>query len=416
MELVSIQGLNKTVAIAARNAVQDGAANSLSEVTDWQVLRNLSEIHIELTSTCNLSCSYCYAEVERPGRAFPIFSQSLFQRTVDIIASYSRKQNIEIIFHGGEPLLQSAVWYDEACSYAITTLAAAGKTCDFGMQSNLTLLRDEHIEVFIRHGVKVGTSIDGPEAVHNTVRGKFALTARNLNRLIEAGVFSGAIAVMHHHNWELVPDLYTTFSRLRIPSFHLNIASAVGNGMGALPLSADQIFRVLCDDFESMRKYDGEVIDTRLLAKLRRHIKHPTTDEFLAQLKCDNPFCHAGINMVVVKYTGEVYPCGCAGSSGNIKNFLLGNFLEDECRKDFFKDQVRRFHAKPEKYEQECRTCPARFVCEHGCPAFDINDPVTPEHHCAATKRFEQYLAAQPYAVVEHVANLIPQNIEAKHR
>jgi uncharacterized protein len=416
MQLVTIQGRNHSRA----SSVDGGGTYSdpsqseshyPGENLGWSVLRNLGEIHIELTSTCNLSCSYCYAEAERPGREFPLFSLELFERVIRILVTHSKKSHLEIIFHGGEPLLQSAAWYDAACRLATETLGAAGKTCAFGMQSNLTLLRDEHIDVFKRHKVRIGTSIDGPQEVHDAVRGRFHATVKNLHRLVEADVFSGAISVIHHHNWERIPEIYATFRDLGIRSFHLNIASAVGLGEGAVPLSEDQIYRVLCDDFDTMRAYDGEVVDTRLLAKLKRHVDNPTTQGFLSKLSCDSPFCHAGINMVVIKHTGEVFPCGCAGSSGNIKNFLLGNVSDEALSIDFYKSQLVQFHAKSDKYETECRSCPARFVCEHGCPAFDINDPVTPEHHCGATKRFQKYLDSHPREVVERVASFVPHSL-----
>lgn len=373
----------------------------------WGVLRNLSELHIELTNVCNLHCSYCYAEVEKADQQTPLFQIKDFTATIQRIAQYSRKPHIDLIFHGGEPLLQSAQWYDEACAIATQIFQARGKTVEFGLQSNLTLLQDEHIDVFLRHQVKVGTSIDGPPAVHDRVRGGFKKTVRNLERLRQKGIFSGAIAVIHLHNWTFVPQIYDTFYQLGIPAFHLNVASAVGHGAGATPLTSEQIFRVLKDNFDALVRYDGAIIETRMLAKIQQHLASPSAKEFLAQLKCDNPFCHAGINMVAVKHTGEIYPCGCAGSSGNIKKYLLGNILEPEgFNPEWWKQKLHGFHAKTEKYETECRTCPARFVCEHGCPAFDMNDPVTPEHHCAATKQFELYLRTIPVEILARVAQM----------
>lgn len=389
--------------------MEEPAAQPQASPRGWSALRNLSEVHLELTSVCNLSCSYCYAEAEQPGKSIPLFSLPLVERTMELVARHSKKPHIEVIFHGGEPLLQRAEWYDDACTRARAILRDAGKTCEFGMQSNLTLLRDEHVDVFARHGVKVGTSLDGPEAVHDAVRARYRLTVRNTRRLMEAGVFSGAIAVIHHHNWDIVPEIYRTFKSIGIRAFHLNVASSVGLGDGAEPLSEDQIYRVLRDDFDMLRDEGGEVVETRMLAKIRRHLDAPGRDTFLSELKCDNPFCHAGINMVVVKHTGEIYPCGCAGSSGNIARFRLGSVGDVGLDVDLYRAQLRGFHAKTDKYERECRTCPARFVCEHGCPAFDINDPVTPEKHCGATKRFERYLATQPRAVLERVASFTPR-------
>lgn len=395
-ELVQIQP-NRSRSVTAENDV------------GWSALRNLGELHIEMTAVCNLSCSYCYAEVLPPHRNFALFPIDLYRRTIELVATHSRKPHIEIIFHGGEPLLQSAEWYDEACSAASEILRTAGKTVEFGIQSNLVVLRDAHLDVFMRHGVKVGTSLDGPQEIHDAVRGKFGATVRNMRRLMEGGIFSGAIAVVHHHNWHIIREIYRTYFALGIRAFHLNVASAVGHGRGSQPLSEDQIYRVLCDNMDSMIEYDGEMVETRLLAKIKRYVAMPSREVFLSELKCDNPFCHAGINMVVVKFTGELYPCGCAGSSGNIQRYLLGNINEPGLHLNRYKSQIREFHAKTEKYERECRLCPARFVCEHGCPAFDINDPVTPEHHCAATKRFHAYIGTLPQTTLERVASFSPK-------
>lgn len=381
----------------------------------WVSLRNVHELHIELTNVCNLHCSYCYAEVETPGKEVPLFDIDSFAIAIERIAEYSRKSHIELIFHGGEPLLQRAQWYDEACTLAVKIMGDKGKTVDFGLQSNLTLLNDEHIDVFARHGVKIGTSIDGPEDVHNQVRGGFKKTIHNLKRLRSRGIFSGAIAVIHLHNWTLVPQIYETFYQLGITAFHLNIASAVGHGTGATPLTEEQIFRVLKDNLDSLIRYEGAIVETRMLAKIQRHLAAPSAKEFLAQLRCDNPFCHAGINMIVVKKTGEIYPCGCAGSSGNVQNYLLGNILDpDGFNPDWWKQKLHGFHGKTDKYEKECRTCPARFVCEHGCPAFDLSDPETPENHCGATKRFERYLRTLPLEAIEQVAQMNPQMAKSK--
>lgn len=376
--------------------------------SSWGLLGTVGEVHFEITVTCNLSCDYCYAEVAKPEQRGDLYPMEVYRRAIEILARHSRRPHLEIIFHGGEPLLENASWYEEACEFTQSTFDNHDKTCEFGLQSNLTLLQQEHVDVFVKYGVKVGTSLDGPKEIHDAIRGRFDKTVNNLARLREAGVFSGAIAVLHHHNWEQVPDIYDTFHSLGIGAFHLNVASAVGHGVGMIPLTEDQIFRVLCDNFTSLQQHEGAIVETRLLEKLRRHTAPPQTADFLTQLRCDNPFCHAGINMVIFRADGEIYPCGCAGTSGNLQNYLLGNITSPQLCKADYLDRLKEFHRKTDKYENECRSCPARFVCEHGCPAFDINDPVTPEHHCGATKRFEQYLRTIPSGELQRIASFTP--------
>src|SRR5688500_6291606 len=62
----------------------------------WSALRNIGEVHIEMTAVCNLACSYCYAEVLPPHRNFSLFPLDLYRRTIELTAAHSRKPHIEI--------------------------------------------------------------------------------------------------------------------------------------------------------------------------------------------------------------------------------------------------------------------------------------------------------------------------------
>ncbi|MCB0539310.1 MAG: radical SAM protein [Bacteroidetes bacterium] len=373
------------------------------------VYKNISEVHIEITNMCNLSCTYCYAETLLPNKTYTnsLFTNELYRKTVTKLLVETNNDFLDIVFHGGEPLLNSPEWFEEACSFAIQKAEELGKKVYFTMQSNVTILRHAHVEVFKKYKVLVGVSLDGDKKTHNEMRGKFEITAKNIKKLQEAGLFSGVIVVISHHNWDRVPILFKQLDKMEINIFHLNIASTVGRGDPMEPLGTDKTFRAFKDCLDQMLLYKGKIVDTRLVRKLSQFITPPeSVEETLQQLRCDNMFCHAGVTMVSVKNDGDVFPCGCAGSSGNMKKFKLDNMAkEDKVDPSSYFDLLKMFHAKKEKYYTECVKCPAKFVCEHGCPAFDHTDPVTPENTCQATKKLYQYLLSLDKSLLSKLVN-----------
>lgn len=372
--------------------------------------KNINEVHIEITNMCNLSCTYCYAETIFPSKHKPInlFTNDLYRSTITKLLSETKSDFLDIVFHGGEPLLHKAEWFDEACTFATQIASKLNKKVFFSMQSNLTILRDAHLIVFKKHKLSIGVSLDGDKKTHDAMRGKFNITINNIKKLRKADLFGGVIIVVSHHNYNKIPDFFKLIEELELNTFHLNIASSVGRGDPMEHLGTEKTFRAWKDCIDYMLKYEGQIIDTRLIKKINQFLNPPeTTDDIFHQLRCDNIFCHAGVTMVAVQHDGNVFPCGCAGSSGNMKNFKLDNMIEPT-KKDsiaYFKT-LENFHTKNDKYYNECVSCPARFVCEHGCPAFDHTDPITPENTCRATKELYKYLTKiERKKLVELVAN-----------
>src|ERR1044072_8212618 len=186
--------------------------------TKSSVYRNINEVHIEITNMCNLSCTYCYAETLRPGKNQPqnLFTNELYRNTISRMLVESKSSFLDIVFHGGEPLLHTPEWFEEACTFATATAKDLGKSVHFSMQSNLTILRDAHVEVFQKHKIHIGVSLDGDMETHNSMRGKFGVTIANIKKLQEVQLFSGVIVVISHHNWNKMPSFFRQMKELGI--------------------------------------------------------------------------------------------------------------------------------------------------------------------------------------------------------
>lgn len=89
-----------------------------------------------------------------------------FEALCKRLAEHNTGDEPFISFHGGEPLIRSPEFFDEAMALAKRYIP----TVRFGLQTNAILLNQEFIDVFRKHGLRAGTSIDGPKLVNDARR------------------------------------------------------------------------------------------------------------------------------------------------------------------------------------------------------------------------------------------------------
>ncbi len=124
---------------------------------------------VKVHSRCNLNCDYCYEyNLGNSGwKTKPkTMSIATFRRLCERIAEHCISDETFISFHGGEPLMRSSQFFDEAMTIARSLIP----NVKFGMQSNGTLLKKDYIDVFLKHGLRVGISLDGNELINDRHR------------------------------------------------------------------------------------------------------------------------------------------------------------------------------------------------------------------------------------------------------
>jgi uncharacterized protein len=121
---------------------------------------------VKLHSRCNLSCDYCYVYHhvdqswrDRPKVMTPGTIAAAARRIGDHVSRHAPADAV-VVLHGGEPLLAGPVVIDHAIT-AIRSAVPAEIQVDVSLQTNGTLIDERMLEVFHRHGVGVGVSLDG---------------------------------------------------------------------------------------------------------------------------------------------------------------------------------------------------------------------------------------------------------------
>lgn len=129
----------------------------------------------EITSSCNLSCIYCYIGDKNQEQ----YSYRDSISTLEILNEFGVKR---IVFSGGEPLLHPRIFeiLHRASRYGFETVLA----------TNATLVKDEAAKALRKSGLGfVQVSLDGDEARHDQLRGQgsFRRSVEGIEALNRAG-------------------------------------------------------------------------------------------------------------------------------------------------------------------------------------------------------------------------------------
>jgi uncharacterized protein len=157
---------------------------------------NTLQVVFKLVERCNINCSYCYyfnmgdaTAFDRPARV----SIETARAIADHIAqgcSDLQIPNVNIAFHGGEPMLLNSETFDAICDVLRERISPLAKL-SFGIQTNGTVISDRWLELLRKHSVHVGVSIDGNRKAHDRFRldhagrSTFERIEYNIKRLVQ---------------------------------------------------------------------------------------------------------------------------------------------------------------------------------------------------------------------------------------
>jgi uncharacterized protein len=170
------------------------------------VATEIKGLVVKIAQRCNLNCSYCYMyqHADQSWRQRPAFmSEETFGHLLTRVEEYCDRRpgrEMNLNFHGGEPMLIGPQRFDRLASMAVEKLK---DRVSLGMQTNGTLVNDEWIDVLKRHNLRVGVSLDGPPEVHDLARfdhagrGSYNQVVQGLRKLQENRIFSCVLTVIN---------------------------------------------------------------------------------------------------------------------------------------------------------------------------------------------------------------------------
>ncbi|MGX7824833.1 FxsB family cyclophane-forming radical SAM/SPASM peptide maturase [Actinokineospora sp. 24-640] len=135
--------------------------------------RAVRQFVLKVHGRCDLACDYCYvftsADQRWRGR-IPAMAPETAALAVTRIAEHVLAHGlaeVEIVLHGGEPLLAGRAFIDSVARDARARIPAATRIT---VQTNGVRLDREFLDLFRAHDIRVGVSLDGDAAAHDRHR------------------------------------------------------------------------------------------------------------------------------------------------------------------------------------------------------------------------------------------------------
>lgn len=140
-------------------------------------LHGIERLGLVLTGQCNLDCSYCYQDRKQNRR----MDRRTLEASIDL-ALGSHRPDVELIFTGGEPLLER-----ESIEYALRYAERdepGDNRLKYLLLTNGLLLDREVLELLVAHDVRVQLSFDGLSPAQDLRgRGTFPILSERISNI-----------------------------------------------------------------------------------------------------------------------------------------------------------------------------------------------------------------------------------------
>lgn len=352
--------------------------------------RRLSKIVFDLAATCNMGCTYCFADQGRYGehvsekpRLLSVemarsIMESVFQRCSDIG---------HIKFFGGEPLLAVDA-IAEVCR--LTESASQDgrirRKPTFNIVTNGTVYSKKISSILSDNKIRMTISVDGPKEIHDAQRqllsgkGTFDQIKNNIRKFQEDGCRLGVLESVYTPK-----HLSLGFSMVDIYEF---LDSEFGDFFDLIVIHPfDQPSLDLVQDSAAKRQYILEMQEqTRALykelsirsnsriASMLKSISSPTRDENL---------CGVGYDIITVKPDSSVYSCYVFSEQ---KDHSYGSILSPEFWQRYSSGELSAVMDDASRFKHTaCQACDIQKACTHclsGMSSASGMDAILPDVNC----------------------------------
>lgn len=390
---------------------EPSAASAPSRV--WGTDGPLSTIVLAVNTGCNLSCTYCYKEdLTTPAKGERMDFETA-AKSVDLLLERSGgRRRVNVVFFGGEPLTNMPL-IRQVVAYAERRAGEAGKTVDFSLTTNGTLLDEPIVDFLDAHRFGLTVSMDGPPALHDrnrrTVGGKgtYATVAAKVAMLLaryRARPVGARVTLTAG-----VTDVVAIHAHLRdgLGFFEVGFSPVTSGDLAVFNLSDAEV----ADVFAGLKVLGERYRDAALRDENTgfANLHQLMTDLHLGTNKALP--CGAGHAMLAVDSRGDLNLChrflgsrlATFGSvTAGIDAAALGGFLE----------------RAQDKTGKDCATCRIRGLCAGGCyheSYARTTDPLQPTYHyCDLMRDWVDFGIATYAAILDGNPGFFERHVEPR--
>jgi uncharacterized protein len=393
----------------------------------------LTDLTLNLTSSCNLRCVYCWNDHGQYSNSTFLkektknlkelntgahMPEAIALKAVDTLVKLRGKdKDLVVDFYGGEPLLNMETLM-ATVDYCRANQSKWKVDFHFLLATNGTLLTPAVAKKLLNKGVQVAVSIDGPKAVHDNNRpfinhhGSFEVISANLKKMPKAVLkrLVGRTTVTPFFS-DMV-KLYAHLKKLgfeRIEIFESEDAChKLLPGQESSFFSTEENYKLLCEAYEKLAlRYIDDVVSGKLDYSKTFFNRFFKLMQRLYYNQEISGGCPAAKGQIAVSIDGKIYPCT---SFLGIKDFELGDVYHGLNVKKY-----EKFIAKTNRRFEHCqKDCDLFSLCRSTGSCLNVNyffnrDPAIP--HKKSCALFAEKLALAT-ASLSILSEKIPQRLE----
>lgn len=309
---------------------------------------------------CNLSCSYCYTLALNKDGITNHMKLETLGAVIDFFCS--NQDDVEFIWHGGEPLLAGLDFYTTVAKFQRKWEQQGKKITNF-IQTNATLITSQWVQFFTENNFFIGVSLDGPKELHNQVRcysngkGSFDEVMKGIDLLREAGVFNGVICSVSSINYRNPKELFDFFIAQNIKKLKFGRVKNIGHcsNISSLVVSPAQYTDFMIAIFNLWLELDDPKVEIRDIQSVVNLILGGNKRECIYMGQCDQ--------YVTIYSDGSIYACDSFPKTDDLH---FGSVF-DKPGSIQFKPQLQTFREQIKRRKEFCCACNWYFICKGGC-------------------------------------------------
>ena len=303
------------------------------------------------TLNCPSNCKYCWGSENKK----EMMDLEIIDDIIKWIEDF-RDDEVHITFHGGEPLLAGYDFY----KYALEKLSKFENLEGFSLQSNIWLLDEDLIDLFIKYNVVVSTSIDGPKDINDYQRGVgyFDKTMSKYELAKSKGMNISFVLTVTDYSKDFSDELYEFFKNEKMNlKIHAALPSLRGDNADIWALDQEEHGKLLIDWLDKylydLDKFSIMDLDHIAKSSLRRRGTLCTFADCIG-------------TTLAVGFDGSIYPCyRFVGMDEYILGYVKTKPSFDELKQSEAWVRLQEFR---EFVDEDCKKCRHKRYCEGGCP------------------------------------------------
>lgn len=323
---------------------------------------------IKMTEECNYACSFCrYANHRQKDTGIPVNTVKKYIEEAIKYNIANGVNNMNVIFHGGEPLLTSINKMEAIMEYE-KQLSAPSFTIENSIQTNASLINDAWIDFFYQYGFDVGISLDGPIGLNghysSSPEKSIEIALKAYRNLKQKGVPCGFLSVVTNNHLLNIERFFEFFTNEGIESVGLCYCYNKMDGDNVDPILLGNGLKALYDLYFNSTKR----IHIREFDLITRRLLHRPKNA------CSMSCRESCGNYITVTPDGNLEFCddydldkGRANSLGNINEQTLIDVLSGEKYQSLKRKSL-------DIISRRCSDCSVFEMCRGGCSRNDVDD------------------------------------------